>query len=278
MLSMNNVLQKEAFCILPDSRIAYTWSALALLLLLLQAVFVPYFIAFPDNNHYLSQVLLDAVCVAFYALDIYANLCLFAIVVDGNIVTDHAVFRSIYVKYTLCYDVLSTLPLSLIVFGVTRDILTYRYTRILFLLRLSHILPLLSKCYFGLENLINIKIGVNKLRVAYTLLVILYITHIIACLFSYIGMYELHHTHDGIGWIEANDLSRMSYSFIYLRAYYFALYTVTTVGYGSMNIVTNTERLFALCVMILGSILTAALSAMLSTLVETADKASSNLR
>ena len=39
---------------------------------------------------------------------------------------------------------------------------------------------------------------------------------------------------------------------VYLRAYYWAAYTVITVGYGSISLVTNSERILAMAAMTIG--------------------------
>ena len=53
-------------------------------------------------------------------------------------------------------------------------------------------------------------------------------------------------------WINANSLPRETTRFKYFVALYWAFTTMTTVGYGDIMIVNNTERLVAMFAMIVG--------------------------
>ena len=54
-------------------------------------------------------------------------------------------------------------------------------------------------------------------------------------------------------WIEANDLQNRPSFEVYLQSYYWALYSLSSVGYGNIAVASNTERVFAILVMIVGS-------------------------
>ena len=53
-------------------------------------------------------------------------------------------------------------------------------------------------------------------------------------------------------WVNANDLSDSTTSRKYRVALYWAFTTMTTVGYGDLSVVNNTEKLAAMFAMIVG--------------------------
>jgi hypothetical protein len=62
------------------------------------------------------SVALDTFSSAFFALDIYANLRLFAVYEKGHLVADPIVFSRLYTKRHLLADLVSAFPLPLIIF------------------------------------------------------------------------------------------------------------------------------------------------------------------
>jgi hypothetical protein len=82
-----------------------------------------------------------------------------------------------------------------------------------------------------------------------------YAGHIFACCFCALGYHELHAEGQDGSWISSNGLEGCSVTDVYLRSYFVMMYTLSTVGYGSMAIATDTERLFTAAVMLCGSLL-----------------------
>mmetsp|Transcript_50913 Transcript_50913/g.61288 ORF Transcript_50913/g.61288 Transcript_50913/m.61288 type:complete len:119 (+) Transcript_50913:658-1014(+) len=58
----------------------------------------------------------------------------------------------------------------------------------------------------------------------------------------------------------------------YLQSCYWSLYTVTTVGYGSVPIISNGERIFAMIVMCVGAVICdAGITAVLTSIIAAND-------
>jgi hypothetical protein len=80
-----------------------------------------------------------------------------------------------------------------------------------------------------------------------------YVTHINACIFCFIGIAEIRS--GSLSWIEQNNLNFNCASRLYIIGFYWALYSICTVGYGNIAIISNIERMFAIFVMLVGSIM-----------------------
>jgi len=78
---------------------------------------------------------------------------------------------------------------------------------------------------------------------------VLFLTHLIACLFFLQAKWQ---DFDDNCWVVQEDMIGESVGFQYTLAAYWALQTLTTVGFGDITIKTVNERLFAICWMILG--------------------------
>jgi hypothetical protein len=92
----------------------------------------------------------------------------------------------------------------------------------------------------------------------------IFLCHISGCLWLIIGQLEPQSQ----SWLRANDLEIYNANRSYLTAVYWATYTLTTVGFGNIRVVTSFEQLFAALIMIIGSIFCANLSTVVGSLVE----------
>ena len=123
----------------------------------------------------------------------------------------------------------------------------------------------------------RLSLAPDKLRVAKVLGSVCYLAHVMSCVLCLIGLSEKARGEDN--WITANEYTHLPSLAIYLRAYFWAIYTIVTVGFGSISIVTSTEKLFAMSVMIVGAIMCdAGITAMLSSIIANADKLSGATR
>ena len=120
-------------------------------------------------------------------------------------------------------------------------------------------------------------ISPEKLRVGKVVACVCYLAHVTCCAMCLIGVGARARGEEN--WIEANDYDHLSSLSIYLRAYFWAIYTIVTVGFGSVSVVSSTEKVFAMSVMILGAIMCdAGITAMLSSIIANADKLSGTMR
>jgi CRP-like cAMP-binding protein len=262
-------------CILPTSASAVAWSAVMLITVTALAVCVPYFTAFPTGS-ILLQLLLDGIATVAMVADMYLRLFKMAVIVDGTLLTDPEDIYRHYVSRGLRWDILATLPLGVVVFLATGHRPAYAAVRCLTLLRLGSVSGWLHTLITALNGAVDVPFTDAAKRAFTAVLALLYVAHLAGCVFCYIGRQE--NAAGTESWIAVNELQEGADGSIYLRAYYWALYTLTTVGYGSLTVPTNCEKMFAVGVMLAGSIFNAMISALLSSMVESSDQSSSLVR
>ncbi len=69
-------------------------------------------------------------------------------------------------------------------------------------------------------------------------------------------------------WIIADEMEEEPMGRRYLRSFYWSLYTITTIGYGSVPIVTIGERVLAMFAMAVGAVICdAGLTAVLASIL-----------
>jgi len=108
------------------------------------------------------------------------------------------------------------------------------------------------------KHIFGVNIYGNVLHLVMMISFYLYVAHVIACAYCFLGVQEMYissarNNGGKSSWIEANDLQNHSSIEIYLQSYYWALYSLSSVGYGNIAVASNTERVFAILVMIVGS-------------------------
>lgn len=110
------VQMDERPCILPDSWFSHIWSMLSILLICYIALTVPYFAAF-GNSATLAIAVIDVLLFVFFSVDIFLRLRYFAVLEEGEIVRLREHFSAIYMETRLKWDLISTVPFALIIFG-----------------------------------------------------------------------------------------------------------------------------------------------------------------
>mmetsp|Transcript_39958 Transcript_39958/g.61134 ORF Transcript_39958/g.61134 Transcript_39958/m.61134 type:complete len:189 (-) Transcript_39958:30-596(-) len=123
-----------------------------------------------------------------------------------------------------------------------------------------------SNLMFFLQD--SMKIGVGMQRLVMFTFFFLVFCHMICCLWVLIAQLQgMNNT-----WLETFFQSH-SPSEIYSMSIYFAVTTITTVGYGDISGTTSFERLFCIGVMIIGQIAFSFISGSLSSILQNYDSA-----
>lgn len=115
-------------------------------------------------------------------------------------------------------------------------------------------------------------------RITIFTMIFLILCHAASCLWYLIDKLE------GIpvdGWVVTNGYENESPESLYLIGFYFTITTITTVGYGDVSAGTFSERIFCICLMIIGvisySFAISSFTSIISTLDSKAAKLKANL-
>ncbi|KAL7553159.1 hypothetical protein ACHAWF_016401 [Thalassiosira exigua] len=253
--------------ILPDSQFRVAWDVLAFLSLVYLILSIPMTMSFARKSVNPATFLVDLMVDAFFIGDIYCRLRKFAIVKDGFLVSTPKTFAEVYRKDEFGLDLISALPLSFFVFvtGAPADL--YGLFRLVQLLRAARF----DKYLEGLVEILNTRsrfvVTTATLRVCQIFMIILFSCHWFSCIFHLVGSQG-----ETESWIIADDMEAELTGRRYLRSFYWSLYTITTIGYGSVPIVTIRERVLAMVAMAVGAVICdAGLTAVLASILANKD-------
>ena len=86
------------------------------------------------------------------------------------------------------------------------------------------------------------------------LLSLILLCHFVGCMWIFIGRTVPDEETGVTGWIEAGDYTGTTTSQLYLTSFYFAMTTLTTVGYGDISGNNTTERILCIFLHLIGVI------------------------
>lgn len=260
--------------ILPDSQFRVAWDVSAFLGLLYFIFSIPMTISFGRESVYVGTLLIDVMVDLFFLADIYCRLRKFAIVKDGYLVSSPKSFGQLYRRDEFDLDMLSASPASFLAYFNGAQTQMYGVCRMLQLLRTVRF----GKYIEGLVEIVNTRtrfvVTTAKLRVCQIFLIILFLCHWFSCIFHLVGSQNLVGSQKNLyqTWIIADEMQADSMGRRYLRSFYWSLYTITTIGYGSVPIVTIQERVLAMVAMAVGAVICdAGLTAVLASILANKD-------
>ncbi|GMH59726.1 hypothetical protein TrST_g1578 [Triparma strigata] len=262
-----NLLPKHI--ILPDSKIRRAWDVVACLLTTVTVVAVPYRICFSSVDFNPAWLAIDLLTDIYFLADVYLRLRHFAEMKDGFVVTKETEFRIMYLHNNFKMDLFSALPLSHFVMIGVSDMQTVATVRLLQCLRVSRFTFYLDQVVVCLDEYANIIISTAILRIVQMFVLVLFLTHWSGCVYFYVAKTGGFDEED---WVTVDAKTDASADLQYLRSFYWALYTISTVGYGSVPCNTIVERLFAMIVMAVGAVICdAGITAVLTSLISNKD-------
>lgn len=293
----------------PDSAVAAWWSLISLTMLAYVAISVPYVALLPNkavdscgdaaadsdrNSASFNPMLLLVVCDALYLCygvsDIVLRSSYLGVKVDGQKIVRTADIRKLYVGSAgSVLDGAATVPLSLcittalMVLAENEDCKSAQvihawssiscWIRILFLLRLHRLSELVDFLMLYVGQKLKVTVNTRMIRLCKGIGLVWYACHLFACAFCALGYHELRFSSDSGSWIRSNGLEEAAVTDIYLRSYFVMMYTLSTVGYGSMTIASDSERLFTAAVMLCGSIICdAGVAAIMGSMITSNDQ------
>uniref|UniRef100_A0A3B3U5H4 Voltage-gated delayed rectifier potassium channel KCNH4 n=1 Tax=Poecilia latipinna TaxID=48699 RepID=A0A3B3U5H4_9TELE len=259
-------IQKSRFILLHYGTFKAGWDWLILLATFYVAVTVPYNVCFSGgrdeggtsrNPPSVSDILVEIL----FILDIMLNFRTTFVSTSGQVVYDARSICVHYVTTWLFVDLVAALPFDLLyAFNVTvvSSLVLAHLVHLLKTVRLLRLLRLLQK----LERYSQYSAVVLTLLMSMFAL----LAHWMACVWYYIGrkeieswLYELakrlgtptQWNASGSEMLGGGPSTRSSY----VTALYFALSSLTSVGFGNVSANTDAEKIFSICTMLIGALM-----------------------
>ncbi|XP_062839750.1 potassium voltage-gated channel subfamily H member 2 isoform X2 [Anolis carolinensis] len=254
------------------------WDWLILLLVIYTAIFTPYSAAFllndrddpakPSCSGYCSPLnVVDLIVDIMFIIDILINFRTTYVNTNEEVVSHPGKIAIHYFKGWFLIDMVAAIPFDLLIFGsgseeTTTLIGLLKTARLLRLVRVARKLDRYSE--YGAAVLF-------LLMCTFAL-----IAHWLACIWYAIGNMEdktigwLHSLGSQIGkpFNESTPHQGPSIQDKYITALYFTFSSLTSVGFGNVSPNTNPEKIFSICVMLIGSLMYASIFGNVSAIIQ----------
>ncbi|XP_066519815.1 potassium voltage-gated channel subfamily H member 7 [Hoplias malabaricus] len=272
----------DKFTILHYSPFKAVWDWLILLLVIYTAIFTPYSAAFLLNDQeekkrhecgYSCSPLnvVDLIVDIMFIVDILINFRTTYVNANEEVVSHPAKIAIHYFKGWFLIDMVAAIPFDLLIFGsgseeTTTLIGLLKTARLLRLVRVARKLDRYSE--YGAAVLMLL------------MCIFALIAHWLACIWYAIGNVEKPYLEHTIGWLDNLGMSiGKQYNFSdpssgpsikdkYVTALYFTFSSLTSVGFGNVSPNTNSEKIFSICVMLIGSLMYASIFGNVSAIIQ----------
>uniref|UniRef100_A0A674F5M8 Potassium voltage-gated channel subfamily H member 7 n=1 Tax=Salmo trutta TaxID=8032 RepID=A0A674F5M8_SALTR len=276
------VPRMDKLTILHYSPFKAVWDWLILLLVIYTAIFTPYSAAFLLNDleeqkrrecGYSCSPLnvVDLMVDIMFIVDILINFRTTYVNLNEEVVSHPAKIAIHYFKGWFLIDMVAAIPFDLLIFGSGSD----ETTTLIGLLKTARLLRLVRVAR-KLDRYSEYGAAVLMLLMCIFAL----IAHWLACIWYAIGNVEKPYLEHKIGWLDNLGVSigkRYNYSDPssgpsikdkYVTALYFTFSSLTSVGFGNVSPNTNSEKIFSICVMLIGSLMYASIFGNVSAIIQ----------
>uniref|UniRef100_A0A2I3TRS0 Cyclic nucleotide-binding domain-containing protein n=1 Tax=Pan troglodytes TaxID=9598 RepID=A0A2I3TRS0_PANTR len=255
------------------------WDWFILLLVIYTAIFTPYSAAFqlketeegPPATEcgYACQPLavVDLIVDIMFIVDILINFRTTYVNANEEVVSHPGRIAVHYFKGWFLIDTVAAIPFDLLIFGSGSEELIglLKTARLLRLVRVARKLDRYSE--YGAAVLF-------LLMCTFAL-----IAHWLACIWYAVGNMEQPHMDSRIVWLHnlgdqigkpynSSGLGGPSIKDKYVTALYFTFSSLTSVGFGNVSPNTDSEKIFSICVMLIGSLVYASIFRKVSAIIQ----------
>ncbi|XP_076141261.1 voltage-gated delayed rectifier potassium channel KCNH1-like isoform X1 [Alosa pseudoharengus] len=258
-----------------------TWDWVILILTFYTAIMVPYNVSFKTKQNNVTWLVVDSIVDVIFLVDIVLNFHTTFVGPAGEVISDPKLIRMNYLKTWFVIDLLSCLPYDVInAFenvdeGISSLFSSLKVVRLLRLGRVARKLDhyieygaavlVLLVCVFGLA------------------------AHWLACIWYSIGDYEvidedhnqvrtdswLYMLAESVGTPYRFNVSGTgkweggpSKDSVYITSLYFTMTSLTSIGFGNIAPTTDGEKIFAVAMMMIGSLLYATIFGNVTTIFQ----------
>jgi hypothetical protein len=232
---------KWCFLIDPMGRFSKIWALITTITLMITGLYIPYNAAFGNDEKFnIESFVLD---IVFY-FDIIFGFFTGYRSQQGHLETraKHVIWN--YWKTWLAIDVMTVIPYELI---FTNN--TFSFIKFIKFLKVFKFIRVFKYANTIKEIAAKYDISIITLRLLAEAIAVVYLVHIFAWIYYFIA------TVNDLGpdtWVVQKNIQDESNSVKYLYAVYWALQTLTTVGYGDIPADTNEEKIVCIFWMVFG--------------------------
>jgi len=248
--SLHIMQSKAVYLIHPNGTYKTWWDILIALLVIFSIIVEPMKLSF----HPSSDQSLDAfewLITSVFILDMILNFITgYEDKQTDKIVFDQTLIRMNYMKFWFWIDFISSVPMDSILSLFIKSESQLSLVRIIRIIRLIRLFKLYN--LVGIDELLeNAKINPAIISLVILALQMMFLAHLLACLWHGIGVPNFIHSHT---WITEFGFLQAEMGTKYALSLYYIIVTMLTIGFGEIHPVNSTERLFATLLMFTGGI------------------------
>ncbi|CAG9325585.1 unnamed protein product [Blepharisma stoltei] len=251
---------QSKYTIHPDNVLKLIWNIISIFIIASQATVIPFIQAFPVRDYALLIKVINTVN-SYFILDIFLSFNT-AYYAKGHVVTSRKKIMMHYLKKWFLIDILATFPFDLIVdshdlfrsnnnnVGVTTSFKVISILKFTPLIRIVKVKLLIGH----LESFLGSSAVAASIQVIKLIVFALLVAHWCACMWFFICYDDAATTPItwvGLSYQQGND----NIITLYVKALYFSITTVATVGYGDLKPYTTNEKLFCVCMLFIAVII-----------------------
>nr|XP_015838574.1 PREDICTED: potassium voltage-gated channel subfamily H member 8 isoform X3 [Tribolium castaneum] len=244
-----SAIKKSRFIISHYGMFKNGWDWLILMATFYVAVVVPYNASFLNSER--PSVIMDVIVEALFFIDILLNFRTTYVNRKGEVVSNWKAISLNYLRTWFIVDMLAALPFDLLyaLYGEEKSSpFRPHLIKLTRLLRLARLLQKMDR-YSQYSAMI-----LTLLMLSFTL-----VAHWLACIWYVIAEKEIE---SELGWIHTlaerlklPDVANVSKTDAYVTALYFTCTSLTSVGFGNVSANTTSEKIFSICVMLIGALM-----------------------
>lgn len=253
------MLEQTPFLVIhPDAKLKKLWNVILALALVYTAAIMPYVMAFIETEQWDIWFFIALVMDILFLGDFIFNCTTAYFDNEGNLVVNRKKIMVNYLRGWFFIDVVASFPFNFLEISGSNSqqmsksfLRVIKVPRIYRLLRISKLFKVVSQSNYGffekIRDYLNIKHSSMKLMTS--CIIIIVCIHISGCFWYYIARLN---NFDDTTWVYNLKYLNESTDTIYLTCLYWAITTMTTVGYGDIHAFNNTEKIFCILWMALG--------------------------
>jgi len=242
--------KRKPSCILQyNSPVRMVWDMTSILFLFYVSISVPFSLGFGQSN---VLDVIDVIADVFFCSDVILNFRTSYMDVDGSVIVESKYIAMKYLRSWFALDFVSSVPWDLITGGLFPNLTPVRLLKLgkiskaVKLLRVSKMMHLAeSEFAERVESFLTSHDYQTFSRILKLACMAFLVAHWLACFGNLIDKSSLNVYFQGLG-ITPTALEK------YLAGIYWAMTTLSTVGYGDITPKTDEERIYAMVAMVIG--------------------------